>query len=228
MTANAQVYAGSWPASTPDLGTLDLSYVKPIVDAKFHWSSLQLPLGSVEVWRDRVAGQMLSSPGGSQVPVVYTNVRKVVRFDGVNDRMDATLPVSAPCTLAIVGRFATAAPNQYLLTGGLSGGSFNLYQGSNGNFAFSAGKTLSSTKPNDNNNHVFMMVSDGASSVLNIDGQEWSGDAGTTLAKGIRLAASSSAYFAGDVQAVVFLPYAAGAPRRASLMAQLREQYQIG
>lgn len=228
MPANAQVYAGSWPASTPDLGTLDLSYVKPIVDAQFYWSSLQLPLGSVEVWRDRVTGARLTSPGGSQVPVVYTNVRKVVRFDGVNDRMDAPLPVDGPCTFVIVGRFANVGANQYLVTGGSTGGSFNLYQGSNGNFAFFAGKTLSSTKPNDSNNHVFLVVSDGENSVLSIDGQEWAGDAGVSNATGVRLAASASAYFAGDVQAVVLLPYAAGVARRASLVAQLKSQYRIG
>lgn len=227
MNANAQVFPGTWPAGTPTLGSVDLTYVQPVNEAQFYWSTLQLPVGPVASWVDRNSGKAIVSPGGSQVPLVYSNLRKVIRFDGVNDRMDVPLDLSGPRTVAVVGRFPEAAANKYLMTGAGFGGSFNLYMGSNGNFAFHAGSTIASTKPNDALNHVFLIVSDGAKSVLNIDGQEWAGNAGTMTPTGLRFAASADTYYGADIQAVAVLPFAADAGQRSRLMSLLKTQYQI-
>lgn len=227
MNANAQVFPGTWPAGTPTLGSVDLTYVQPVNEAQFYWSTLQLPVGPVTSWVDRNSGKAMVSPGGSQVPLVYSNLRKVIRFDGVNDRMDVPLDLSGPRTVAVVGRFPEVAPDKYLVTGGGYGGAFNLYMGSNGNFAFNAGATISSTKPSDAFNHVFLMVSDGANSVLNIDGQEWVGNAGTMTPTGLRIAASTVDYYGADIQAVAVFPFAADAGRRSRLVSLLKAQYQI-
>lgn len=227
---HAYVATNTWPAGTPDLGVLDLTYVRPVADASHHWAVPQLPPGLLQTWTDRVSGAALVPPAPAQAPEVYSGVRKVVRFNkGASTirRIAVPMDLSGPRTFAVVGCFHTAAPNQ-LMTYGLEGGTFwNIYQGANGNFAFSAGKTLASNKPGDTARHVFLVVSDGANSVLNIDGQEWAGDAGSTPAAGFRMGASSNEYFGLDVEAVVVLPFAASAARRAALVSQLRDQYKI-
>ena len=229
MSAHAQVYPGAWAAGTPDLGTLDLTYVKPISDASHYWSSLQLPVGELPAWTDRASGVRLVAPSSSsQVPAVYSGARKVARFDGQDDRLDVPIDMTGPRTVAVVGRFGTTVGGEYLIAGGNAGGQFNLYHAGNGNIAFYAGKALSSTKPWDTSNHVFIMVSDGANSVLRIDGQEWAGDAGNVGATALRLGASNSGRYGNvDVQAVAVLPFAANTERRAALHAQLKAQYNL-
>lgn len=225
--SNALVYPGTWPATTPILGTLDLTYVKPIADASHYWSAKQLTVGNISNWVDRNSGAVLSSPNAGQAPLVYSSLRKVVRFNGTTQRLAVPLDLSGPRTFAIVGGFAKAAPEQMMTYGYDAGTAFNIYQGSNGNFAFNAGKTLATTKAGDAQRHVFLAVSNGANSVFNIDGTEWAGDAGSTPAKGFRIGANATAYFGLDIEAIVILPFAATATRRASLVADLKAQYKL-
>lgn len=223
--SNAIVYSGSWPDSTPSLGTLDLTYVRPIADASHYWSSKQLPEGNVTGWVDRISGATLSAPSTAQGPLVYSSLRKVVRFNGTNQRVAVPLDLSGPRTVAIVGGFAKAGPGQSMTYGYDTGTTFNIYQGANGNFAFNAGKTLATTKAGDAQRHVFLAVSDGVNSVFSIDGTEWLGDAGNMPADGFRIGANASQYFGMDIEAVVILPFAAPLERRTSLVTQLKMDY---
>lgn len=230
MSANATVYPGSWLPGTPNLGVLDLTYIKPIAGASHYWSAQQLPPGPLSAWTDRVSGAVLAPPSAGQSPLLYSGQRKVVRFNkepGQIQRVGVTMDLKSPKTFAIVGCFHKAAPDQ-LMTYGSEGSTFwNIYQGANGNFAFSAGKTLASTKPGDTARHIFLVVSNGASSVLRVDDQEWAGDAGSTPAPGFRIGSSATGYFGLDVEAVVVLPFAASIERRNTLVAELKAQYKL-
>lgn len=225
MNAHALTYPGLWPAGTPDLGTLDLTYVPRIADASHHWSSRQLPAGKLTAWTDRVSGAVLAPPSVGQAPTVYAGLRKVVRFGGSPERVQMPLDLKGPLTMAIVAGIQDDGAGRFL-TYGLDGGTFwNFYQGSNGNWAFSGGKTLSSTRPADSGRHVFMIAYDGPRSVLRIDDQEWTGDAGTTPAAGFRIGSHASGYFRLDVESIVILPFAANASRRAGLTNQLKKEH---
>lgn len=228
MKSFASVYPGLWPAGVPDLGTLDVSYIPPIPEASHYWSALKLPAGKVQAWTDQVSGAQLVPPSAAQAPDTFSSPRKGVRFDGTVQRMGVATDLTGPRTFAVVGRFTKAAPNQ-VMTYGLNGGTpFNIYQGANGNFAFSTGKTLASTKPGDTGRHVFLAVSNGANSVLSIDGEEWLGDAGSTpAAAGFRIGADASSYTGLEIEAIVLLPFAADQARRAALTAQLTNHYRI-
>lgn len=225
MNGHAITYPGRWPAGTPDLGTLDLSYVRPVMDASHHWSSRQLPAGPLVAWKDRVSGAILAPPSPPQAPDVYAGLRKVVRFGGSPERIGVSLDLSGPLTMAIVAGITDPGP-QRSLTYGLEGGTFwNFYEGVNGNWAFTAGKTLSSTKPADSGRHVFLISYDGPNSVLRIDDEEWVGDAGSTPASGFRIGSNAASYFRLDLEAVVILPFAAARDRRNALVAQLKAEH---
>lgn len=230
MNSNALVYPGTWKAGTPSLGTLDLTYVAPIKDASHYWSALQLPAGPMPAWTDRISGAVLAPPSPAQAPILTTGARKVARFNkeaGQLQRVGVTMDLTGPRTFAVVGAFHAGTPGQYLTYGSEGATFWNIYQGTNGNYAFSVGKTLASNKPGDNKRHVFLVVSNGANSVLNIDGQEWLGDAGSSPAPGFRIGAGASAYYGMDIEAVVVLPFAADVERRNSLVGELKAQYKV-
>lgn len=223
---NAIVYPGELPANTPNLGTLQLSYVRPVPDASHHWSSRQLVPGRLTEWRDRIGGAVLAPPSGGQAPVVYAGQRKVVRFAGSPERVGVSLDLTGPLTFAIVAGLQDTVGTQRQLTYGLEGGTFwNIYEGVNGNWAFSAGQTLASTQKADNGRHVFLVSYDGPNSVLRIDDKEWAGNAGLSPASGFRIGSNATTYFKSDVEAIVVLPYAASLERRTSLVAQLKAEH---
>lgn len=199
--------------------------MKPIPRASHRWSVKQLMIGPLSKWHDRVGTTDLVAPTpDSQRPEVYESLRKVVRFNGVNQRLDVAHPHPGVSTMVLVGRFGSAAASTYMITGG-SGPAWNLYIGGNGNFAFFAGATLSSSKLGDTSTHVFIVVRDGAGSVLSIDGVEWTGDTGANAPTTLRIGATSSAYAAIDIEDITFLPYAAGPAERASLLAEAKAQH---
>ncbi len=223
---NAIVYPGTLPANTPNLGNLQLAYVQPVPDASHHWSSRQLIPGRLTEWKDRIGGVAMTPPSVGQAPLVYNGMRKVVRFAGSPERIGVPLNLTGPLTMAIVAGINEPAGTGRYLTYGLEGGTFwNFYEGVNGNWAFSGGKTLSSTKKADQSRHVFMITYDGANSVLRIDDEEWAGDAGNTPATGLRIGSSSNTYFKIDLEALVILPFAASKTRRDSLTAQLKKEH---
>lgn len=226
MNGNAIVYPGNLPAGTPNLGKLDLAYVQPIPDARHHWSSRQLTPGKLTGWKDRVSGTVITPPTPGQGPLVYNGMRKVVRFGGSPERMGVPLDLTGPVTMAIVAVLTDQQGTNRHLTYGYDNGTFwNIYEGSNGNWAFTAGKTLSSNKPADLGRHVFLVSYDGPNTVFRVDDEEWAGDAGSTPAAGIRLGASASVYYKSDIEAIVVLPFAADKARRDSLTSQLKREH---
>lgn len=224
MSTPAFVWPGIWGDTGRKIG---VDYVKPIYGASHHWAVDQLSVGPIRAWRDRIGTSDFLAPSpDSQRPEVYESARKVVRFNGVNQRMDVAHPNPGPCTMFVVGRFGSSATSTYMLTGG-TGPAWNFYIGGNGNFAFHAGATLSTSKPGDTSNHVFIVVSNGTNSVLRIDGTEWAGNAGTNVPTFLRLGATSSAYASVDFQTIGFLPYAADSVERTALHSQLKSWYSL-
>lgn len=222
MSTPTFVWPGVWGPTGHKSG---IEYVKPIPGASHRWSVKQLLHGPLAKWHDREGTADLVAPTpDSQHPEVYESARKVVRFNGVNQRMDVPHPQPGTSTMVLVGRFGSASVSTYMLTGG-TGPAWNLYIGGNGNFAFHAGVTVSSSKPGDTSAHVFIVVHDGANSVLSIDGTEWTGNAGANAPTGLRLGATSGSYNAVDIEDIAFLPYAAGPAKRASLLAEAKAQY---
>lgn len=223
MNGSAFVYPGTFPANTPSLGTVDLSYVPRIEGASHHWSSRQLEAGPISDWVDRVSGVSLSTAAGGNAPQVYAGLRKVVRFNAPDrHRLSALVDLNGPKTFIIVAGFKELKANQMLTYGYDTSTFWNFYQGSNGKFAFSGGKTLSSGKENDTGRHVFMITYNGASSVFNIDGVDYPGDAGMTPSRGFRLGANATEYFSFDVETIAILPFAASEGRRKTLVDQMR------
>lgn len=210
------------------LPQLDITPLLRVPGASYDWAVDKVSAGPVATWYGMVqAGQMVAPTVASQRPNLTTDGvtgRKIMHFDGVNQRFDATLSLSGAKTLVVVGRLPLAANSSYLITGG-TGPSFNLYIGSNGKFASTAGTTLASTVTADGNMHVFIFVSNGTSSVFSVDGVEVAGAAGTSTATGLRVAATSTVYAQADVQRIAVVPYAATSAQRAAILAQMKSQY---
>lgn len=207
--------------------------VQPIPGATLHWSVAQLiPAAGIATWFDRVnEAALVAPPLVSQRPSVYQSTRKVVRFNGVNQRLDYPLNASTVRTILFVGRFGTSIANTFAFTGG-QGPSFNLYIGGNGKFAFAGGSdtgglTLSHSLVGDTSTHVFLVTIAGASSVINIDGVEVVGSLNPPNATALRLAATSTGYSSIDCEELAFLPYAADTAERADIVARAKKQYGI-
>lgn len=217
------------PASFGDtsLPRLDLRPMTAIADAAYDWASDRLNGGPLETWYDLARNTPFVAPtSGSQKPTVYESNRKVVRFNGVNQRLDADISLTGPATMVLVARASTDASSQYLLTGG-TGGAFHVYRGSNGSWATSAGTTLGSSVAGDTNTHIFVIVRNGVNSVLSVDGVEVAGDMGSQTASTLRIGASGNAYYGTDIHRLALLPFAANQNQRAALVAQMRAAYNI-
>lgn len=217
------------PASFGDtsLPRLDLRPMTAIAGAAYDWASDRLNSGPLEFWYDMVQNVPFVAPGSpSQKPLVYESNRKVVRFNGVNQRMDADIQLTGPATMVLVGRLPVADNSQYILTGG-TGPAFHVYRGGNGNWATFAGSTLGHTSAADTSFHIIIVVRDGVNSVLNVDGVDVIGDMGPLIAERLRLGGSSSAYFQTDIQRLALLPFAATQKQREALVAQMRAAYKL-
>lgn len=217
------------PASFGDtsLPRLDLRPLTAIPDAAYDWASERLSAGPLESWYDMVQGAALVAPAPpSQKPVVLEGNRKVVRFNGIDQRLDVGIQLTGPATMVLVGRLATDANSQYFLTGGL-GPAFHVYRGATGKWSATAGSAIAHTSDANTFTHVFVVVRDGANSVVSVDGVEVAGDLGAQVATTLRLGASSAAYFATDIQRLALLPFAANQNQRAALVAQMRAAYSI-
>lgn len=223
MSAPTFVWPGVWGPTGHKSG---IEYVKPIPGASHRWSVKQLLHGPLAKWHDREGVADLEAPVfDSQRPEVYESARKVVRFNGVNQRMDVAHPQPGVSTAIIVGRFASVVPgSSYMITGG-SGPAWNLYINGNGFFGFFAGNAIQSSVAGDTSTHVFIVVRDGTNSVLSVDGVEVSGNSGNLVPTTLRLGATSSAYTPVDIEDITFLPYAAGSAERASLLAEAKAQH---
>lgn len=213
----------------PTLPKVGLTLVTPTGNAAYSWAADNVAIGPVSSWYDTVGAAALVAPTPpSQKPVAMVDPvsgRKVVRFNGVDQRMDIPMDLAGAKTLVVVGKLNKAGFSQYLVTGG-GGPSFNLYNGGSGKWTGYVGASLASTVNGDTNWHVFIMVSNGASSVLSVDGVESVGNAGTFAPNNLRLAASGT-YFACDFHAVEIHNYAADATQRAGILASMKTRYNL-
>lgn len=217
------------PASFGDtsLPRLDLRPVAPIAGAVHDWASERLAPGPIEAWYDMVQNVPFVAPAApSQKPVVYEGGRKVVRFNGVDQRLDVDINMPGPVTMVLVARVNTDANSQYIVTGG-AGPGFNVYRGGTGRWTAYASASLAHSETADTGTHVFVVVRDGVNSVLSVDGVESRGDMGSVAATSLRLGSSSNAYFATDVQRLALLPFAASQTQRTAIVAQMRAAYNI-
>lgn len=216
---------GSFGDSTlPKVGA---KMLRSMAGAKHHWAADNLPLGAILEWTDVISGNPFVSPAApSQRPIAYESSRKVVRFDGVNDRIDATVSVASGYTIAFVGGLNGVTGGKYFFTGG-QGTNFNLGVVSAGTrFIFNNGSTLAApvfTPDSGFRSHI--IVADGANSIYRLDGNENTGTLATAAITSIRLGASGSAYFATDHQGLMIFPFAASLSQREAIHAALKAQY---
>lgn len=225
MAGSAIISPSSFGDSS--LPRLDLRPIVSIPGAAYDWASERLSAGPLEAWYDTVQNVPFAAPTPpSQKPVVYEGGRKVVRFNGADQRMDAAINLTGPRTLVVVGRFALAEAGQYMLSTGTTG-NHNLYTGGNGKFAFYGTTALSSTKNMDTNTHVFLVSINGDQTVFSVDGEEVTGNPGTIGETALRMGSGAGKYFGVDVQRIALLPFAANAAQRAALVARLRSAYSV-
>jgi hypothetical protein len=178
-----------------------------------HWLAARAETGtyangaSVSSWTDRgtAASNAVQATGGSQ-PIFRNpcsagdlNELPCVRFDGVNDRLSATIasPMAQPNAVCMVTRVATTSGEQYMaaspagnftVTGIIGNSKWTTYAGSFLEFGSNA----------DTNYHVICSKYDGATSVIRVDDSEATGAAGanatgTTLHLGSGAGDSTSA-----------------------------------
>jgi len=226
------------PINFTDVSGLPVINVNPnplIPGASYEWRAEELPLGLIYKWQDRITGAAMQAAGadtGSQRPEVVdlANAVRVVRFDGSNDRMFATLNMATPKTVIVVGRLRTnAAIGKWLVNSGQSGTQY-LHIGTDsigGAWSSNAGSSLTQPGAVDTNMHAFITVFNGASSVVSMGGVEATGTTGTNVPTQLQLGASSSAYADTDIAFLAVLPFAATAAQRASIAAALTAQYKL-
>lgn len=212
------------------LPRVDVSPVPSLRGALYDWSTDNLGIGDrVTHWTDRASHVTLDAPAvPSQAPVVVddTNHGKLLRFNGVNQRIDAHgLSLSGPRTLVLVGRLPSGGTSEYFLTNGTIGTQFNLGINGAGTWLFYNGTGLSNPNRVDTDMHVFTVVIDGDRSVVSVDGRENGGELGTTTANSLRLGASGSEYYQVDFKRLVILPYAASPYERESIHTAMTERY---
>lgn len=222
------------PASfgDPKLPKISLTTISPIAGASADWAADNLAAaGSLSKWYDLVSLAPMAAPSGREPSVVGTT-SKAVRFDGVNDWMDATLGITQPVTIALVARHATVSAGvaNFLISRGASSTTFNLATDAAntkwqwlGNGATLAGPA----KTPDTAFHVFVITLNGATSAINIDGAEVTGNAGLDGTATFRIGASSSGYFNTEYKRVAVIPGAKDAAGREAIRADLAARYGI-
>lgn len=223
------------PINFTDITGLPVINVNPnplISGATYEWRADELPLGLVYRWQDRITGaimQAASTDTGTQRPEVvdYSGLR-VVRFDGVNDRMFTAMNMATPKTVIVVGRLRTnAAVAKWLVNSGQSGTQY-MHIGTDsigGAWSSNAGASLTQPGAVDTNMHAFITVFNGASSVVSMGGVEAAGTTGTNVPTQLQLGASATAYADTDIALLAILPYAATTAQRAAIAATLKAQY---
>ena len=154
--------------------------------------------------------------------VTPTPGRASLDFDG--GALDATVSLPPVKTVIIVGKFGAAKSGDLILSGG-TGPTQNIYAAASGTFATNFGATLAHTKAADTNQHVFIMVHNGAESVFSVDGAEVVGNGGANAGLALRLGGSSSTFHKSTINQVQVLPYAAGPAERAGIVTRLRAVY---
>lgn len=217
------VFANS--ADMPQVSTIP---VTPIPGALADWAANQLSGGAVAAWPDLIGDYALTAPSASEQhpAVIGTGLERYVSFDGINDRIDVSIPLAQPVTAILVARLPNLAGSQHIMTGGTGPASFNLGVNSNASSWIASNgsnRTFGSTP--DNGWHIFILSFNGANSALSLDGVETIANPGTGGSDRIRLGASSSTYYPTDLRRLAILPYAAQATERAAIYRNLADYY---
>lgn len=226
MTARAFIAPVSFGDTT--LPKIELAYVRAVAGAVNDWAADILPLGSLASWPDLVSGLVLPARTGvgTQPAVVTDTGRRIVRFDGIANWMQLAYAKSQPMTTVIVARMNESKASNTVLAGGVHVRT----DSTNTKMEVTAGTALGTTAaPVNTNWRVYIIVNNGATSTISVDGVEVTGDAGTAARTFINLGINSAAtvFNRTDYQRLAFLPYAAGATERATILAQMKFQYGI-
>lgn len=186
--------------------------------------------GTVAPWPDLRGGASLINAGGSAQPTVMEESgSKFVRFDGVDDLVaDTSFVGTQPHTRVVRFRWVVAPSGSKTVVGstgtGTAGNTFGTVSASN-NYQANAGTPLvaSPAIAPDTGWHTAIIVFNGATSVLSIDGVETVGNAGAQTGGGIRLGAASgttpTVFSNIDYKRLAVLPYAADSAQRAAILA---------
>ncbi|PTR30585.1 fibronectin type III domain protein [Rhodococcus sp. OK519] len=221
---------GYGPWSDVVTGTPNAAVIPPLSGASQSWLAAGLTDADLLAsWPSAVSGLNLANSGGAARPVVASESGvRFVRFDGIDDMLHhSSFAGTQPHTRVLRYRLQGTPQANRMLVGstgtGTGGNSFSTLPAGATNYQINAGTALTSAPPAvpDTAWHTAIVVFNGASSVLAIDGVETVGDAGANAGVGIRLAAFSgstpSTFTQMDVAALEILPYAADASQRAAI-----------
>lgn len=188
-----------------------------------------LPLGRTSALLDLIGSNPLSTiyPTNPSLwpEAISQSGRSALKFDGAS-LLDGAVTLSGPKTIVMVGRLNEVAVGASLFSG-RTGPSFQLYVGSTGVFAFNGGSVLAHTKAADTSLHVFVIVQDGANSVLNIDGVEVFGNAGSNVPTMLRLGGTSSTFAKTTISQLQVVPKVCDVNERAAIVKLLKADYGI-
>lgn len=177
-----------------------------LTNLKHWWRASSLTASSdgasVAAWSDSVAGRSLSQATGSKQPTIRKidrefNDRPSVVFDGVNDFLQGTFGATyaQPYTLVFVLAFghpdSSGGIGTRTAVAGEAGGigPFSLSNFGGGWTVYAGANLVPATNPNEIA-HVLVVESNGASSVIRLDGAQIStGDAGANSLSGLTLGA---------------------------------------
>lgn len=202
-----------------------------ILDGAIHaWIADNLPEGRTPQLYDVAGSAHLTTNWPSTQSLWPTAVsaagRSKLSFEG--SALDVSLSLPAAKTVVVVGSLPTlpGVAEQFLIHGG-TGPAMAISAATTGKFKVFGGVNLIHTKDADTKRHVFVFTHAGASSVLNIDGVEVVGDAGSNAPTALRLGGTTAGFNPSMIEQVQILPYAADATERAAIVARLRSVYGI-
>lgn len=214
--------------SPDDLPLVSLSRVEPLPGAMADWAVDRLPDGAARTWTDLTGAAQLVAPNDPQAAIASGGI---LRFDGLNDRYEYTLPTTRPLTFVIVARalnpggayrfFSNVVAKSFAFGTNAAGDSWTMY---------GDGGSIASPLTPDSNWHVFIVVANAENSIISVDGTEESGDIGplgTGSGDVLRVGASNSAYYASEFKRLAIFPYAANADERSQIGAQMAAHYNV-
>jgi hypothetical protein len=140
-------------------------------------------LDPIGTFIDRVGGHHVYQGTVSKRPLYRTDIQNglpVIRWDGVNDKMQNTGfgSITQPATYFIAGRFRAFPSGQRMFTGN-DGGTRHDFGGSGSSYSIYAGGGTVTKSPGGTDFHVFSIRVQGSSSWIRVDGSQ-AGNAGTT------------------------------------------------
>lgn len=197
--------------------------VTPVANAKVDYSAAPLTDGALTSWPSQIA----SSPALTGTATVVTEGgKKHVNLNGVSNFLDAAMTHTQPETVAIRFRLPTPAASETIIGASASGSVTIAVVPQNTNYQVYAGSALllAPAAVPDSNWHTLIVVTNGANSIISLDGVETVGQAGAATRNGLRLGrgpAASTTYNDIDVRRIAVVTQALDATARGVLKAQM-------